>query len=103
MLEGPALLPKEEVQGGQWWAKSANSRLVWLCAAEQVALQGSVGSDSQAAAEIAHSALASEGKQESLLQLSPPLQGTEFVLNILLQSEIRSSILPSPEGWPSYI
>lgn len=35
-LEGPAALAKEEVQGGQWWAKSANSRLVLLRAAEQV-------------------------------------------------------------------
>lgn len=61
-------------------------------------IQGSSGSDSQTAAEIVHSALASEGKQESLPQLSPPLQGTQFVLGILSQPDIRSSILPSPEG-----
>lgn len=63
-----------------------------------MALQNSVGSiqassgsltretHSQTAAEIAHSAATSEGKQESLPQLSPPLQGTEFVLGILQQS-----------------
>lgn len=68
-----------------------------LCCRAGTALQGSVGckqsgggSDSQA--EIAHSASASEGKQESLPQLSPPLQGTELILGIPSQSGIRSSI-----------
>lgn len=46
-------------------------------------LQASSGSDLQGAAEIAPSALAYEGKKGSLPQLSPHLQGTEFVLGAL--------------------
>lgn len=68
MLQVPAVLPQEEVQGGQGWAKSAGSRLVLLSPAEQVgtcvqSMQASTGSDSQGAAEIAHRALSYEGKR----------------------------------------
>lgn len=36
MLQGPAILPEEEVWGGQRWAKSAGCRLVFPSSAEQV-------------------------------------------------------------------